>query len=77
MSAVGCNNRRRSCDECRGSRGTSFLIYFKDNLGAHAWPDHDINLQEGEKTGNAAIMSNVVPIDHIAFSRDQIPDMGG
>lgn len=77
MVAVWCNGRRGSCDECRGSGGANLLIYLKDNLGAHAWPDHDIDLEEGEKARHTAIVSNIMAIDYIALSRDKISDISG
>lgn len=77
MVAAWCNNRRRCCDECRGSGGTSLLIYFKDDLRAHAWPDHDIDLEEGEKARDTAVVSNIVAINYIALSGDEISDICG
>lgn len=77
MVAIWCDSRRSSCDQCCRSGGASLLIYFKNDLGAHAWPNHDIDLKKRQKSRNTSVMSNVVAIDYIALSRDEISDMSG
>lgn len=56
--------------------GVALLIHLKHDLGAHAWPDHDIQLQDGEQSGEGPIVRHVVPVNHVALATNEVADVG-
>lgn len=73
MVAAPCRSGRRWCggSSWRGN----FLVQLEDNFGAHAWPNHHIKLQDGEESGDGAVVGDVVTVDHIACSVDDGADV--
>lgn len=51
------------------------LINFKHDLGAHARPDHLIELQDRQQSRDRPIVRNIVPVDHIALATDEVPNV--
>lgn len=57
------------------ARRRFLAVNLKDDLRAHAGPDHGINLQDRQQAGHRTIVSDVVEVNDVALASNDVADV--